>query len=354
MSFAFKRICLVLTLCLNGALFCSAQKPATYVTFEVPQSTGTFPTSINNQLSVAGYYNGGNGSEGFVRDISGNIETFKVGTLLTQASAINDRGEIAGIYQNVSGEQGGFIRSPKGVITTLTPGGATGLTTPTGITDDGLVTGFYAPNNGGILEPFLGFVRYPDGGIVTFNATTDTTYTTPYGVNLQGATTGAYFYDGNTQVGGFVRDPDGNTITFQYQQGIVPTSINASGTTAGWYGPTSGPVQGFVRSAEGKITPFELPGQIGDSVDTSPSINWAGEVTGSYTVANVPNQPSEPSEITYGFLRSCDGKIVSFKVPGTGVFYTAPSDINDFGVVTGTYFGQSGFKTGFLRIPSLK
>jgi hypothetical protein len=158
----------------------------------------------------------------------------------------------------------------------------------------------------------------------------------------------------NTQVGGFVRDPDGNTTTFQYQQGIVPTSINASGTTAGWYGPTSGPVQGFVRSAEGKITPFELPGQIGDSVDTSPSINWAGEVTGSYTVSNVPNQPSEPSQITYGFLRSCDGKIVSFQVPGTGVFYTAPSNINDLGVVTGTYFTQSGVETGFLRIPSLK
>lgn len=173
-------------------------------------------------------------------------------------------------------------------------------------------------------------------GVVTFNASRDTTYTTPWAVNPEGATTGAYFYDGNSQVGGFLRDKDGHATTFQYQQGIVPTSINASGTTAGWYGPDSGSIQGLVCSAEGKITPFELPSQVGDSVDIFPRLNPAGEVTGSYTVTNVPNSQSGPSEITYGFLRSYDGKIVSFAVPGNGVFNTAPCGINDFEVATGT------------------
>jgi hypothetical protein len=72
---AFKRICLAAALSLSGTLFllCPGTKlrsPApTYVTFTVPNSTGTFPTCINNLLTVAGYYNIGNDgqSEAFVR-----------------------------------------------------------------------------------------------------------------------------------------------------------------------------------------------------------------------------------------------------------------------------------------------
>jgi hypothetical protein len=99
----------------------------------------------------------------------------------------------------------------------------------------------------------------------------NTTYSTPYGINPQGATTGAYFYDGNTQVGGFVRDPDGNTTTFQYEEGIVPTSINANGTTAGWYDPTSGSVQGFVRSAEGRSRPSSCRARSGIPLTPPPA-----------------------------------------------------------------------------------
>jgi hypothetical protein len=152
-------------------------------------------------------------------------------------------------------------------------------------------------------------------------------------------------------VGGFVREADGHSTTFQYQQGIVPTSINTHGTTAGWYGPNSGSVQGFLRSPEGTITTFTLPGPIGDTLNSSPQINRAGEVTGSYTVNNTPYNPNQPAQTTYGFLRYCDGRIESFAVPGPGIFNTMPANINDFGVVTGTYITQNGIIAGFLRIP---
>jgi hypothetical protein len=358
MSSATTGICVVLAFCLTGTLSCAAQKAdfvrprqPTYVSFTVPKSTGTFPTCINNLLTVAGYYKIGNNgrSEGFVRDISGKIQTFKAGSLLTQAEAINDSGEIAGVYQDVSGVQRGFVRSPKGVITTFNPGGDAGNTTPTGIDDNGLVTGYYSTGNSS--PPTFGFVRYPDGGIVTFNATRDTDYTTSSGMNNQGASMGAYFYDGDTQVGGFVRSPDGYVTTFKYQQGIVPTSINAGGTTVGWYDPAAAGAtfRGFIRSADGKITPFALPGEIGTQYI---SINRASEVTGSYTEQNSATiQSHEPSEIVHGFLRCSYGQILSFDIPGPGVFTTMPSDINDLGVVTGTYQPQSGYLTGFLRIP---
>jgi hypothetical protein len=351
---AFRRICLVASLSLSGALVCSAQKPnfvrprPTYVSFQVANSTGTFPTCINNLLTVAGYYNIGDSgqSEAFVRDISGKIQTFEVGSLMTQAVAINDLGEIAGIYQDVSGQQGGFVRSRKGVIMTFSPGGEAGGTSPTGIDDNGMVTGFYTTGNS---PPTFGFVRYRDGGIVTFNATRDTDVTIPWGINNQGASTGAYSYDGDTQVGGFVRSPDGCVTTFQYQQGIVPMSINDSGTTTGWYGPTAGPPQGFVRSADGKITPFALPGQIGT---TSIHIIQAGVGVGTYTTEMGSASPSlPPVEFTYGFIRSSGGQIVSFEVSGPSVFITTPTGINDLGVVTGSYFPQSGELSGFLRIP---
>lgn len=358
---SFKRICLVAALSLSGALFCSAQKPnfvhppqPTYVSFQVPNSPATFPTCINNLLTVAGYYTiGDNGqTEGFVRDVSGKIETFQVGTLLTQAVAINDLGEVAGIYQDISGVQRGFVRSPKGVITTFSPGGDAGDSTPTGIDDKGMVTGFYS--TGGSSPPTFGFVRYPDGGIVTFNATRDTDYSTPWGINNQGATAGAYFYDGDTQVGGFVRSPDGYVCTFQYQQGIVPTSINDSGTSAGWYQPAVGTEQGFVRSADGKITTFALPGQIGVDGAISVRINNLGVVAGYYSEmgsAPPPLPPDETVEFIYGFIRSSNGQIVSFEVSGPGVFSTTPTDINDLGVVTGSYVPEFGQLSGFLRLP---
>jgi hypothetical protein len=349
MSSAIKRIGMATTLCLITLVSAAQQTNSpqpNYITFQVPNSTGTIPTCINNWLTVAGYSNvAGNQSEGFVRDIFGNIETFKVGSLLTQAVAINDRGEIAGYYQDVSSVTRGFVRSPKGVITTFNPGGDAGNTVPTGIDNHGMVTGYYT--TGFSAPPSFGFVRYPDGGIVTFNATQDTDYTAPNGINNHGSITGLY-YNENFQLNGFVRSADGSLTTLQYQQWIVPKSINNNGTIAGWYSPTTpGPFQGFVRSATGKITPFALPGQIGTQYI---SINWPGEVTGSYT-EQLNGGPGEPSQATHGFIRFPDSKILSFEVPGPDVFLTMPTDINDFGVVTGTYTPKSGVATGFLRIP---
>lgn len=120
MFFAFKRTCLVLALCLNGALFCSAQKPAyarplaTYVTFEVPHSNGTFPTSINNELTVAGYYNDDIGSEGFVRDISGKIETFKVARCLPRRQRSMIAAKSQGSIKTSPASKAGLFARPQG------------------------------------------------------------------------------------------------------------------------------------------------------------------------------------------------------------------------------------------------
>jgi hypothetical protein len=56
-----KQVTLSATLCLTTILFCSAQDPADrhnpfFISFAVHNSNGTFPTSINNQPTVTGYY----------------------------------------------------------------------------------------------------------------------------------------------------------------------------------------------------------------------------------------------------------------------------------------------------------
>lgn len=341
MLLATKRQGSVIMFCLSIALACSAQvlardhKPF-YVSFQVPNSTGTYPTCINNHLTVAGYFTGGSGLyHGFVRDIFGRIETFNVGSVVTEPVSINDRGEAAGTYEDVSGVERGFVRSSKGVISTFNPGGDNGFTVVRGMNEDGMVVGSYTTSNS---SPTFGFLRYPDGGIVTFNAPRDASGTLPWGLNNRGATTGSSSIDDNTPEG-FVRSLDGDTTTFNYGLGISPLSINDRGEIAGWY-YIPGYYLGFVRSATGKITPFDLPDQA-EIGTQSISINAAGDVTGSYQV--------DENSAVHGFIRFCNGKLITFDPPGAT--FTDPTGIADSGAVTGRYYLNAANPTGFLRIP---
>ena len=75
-----------------------------------------------------------------------------------------------------------------------------------------------------------------------------------------------------------------------------------------------------------------------------------GTVTGSYTIENTQN-PTEPFELMYGFIRSPNGVISSFEVPGT--YTTVPVDINNLNVVVGwSGFGRAG--VGKVPQPSLR
>ncbi len=329
------------TVFLVAMLCCTAQgashpHQAFYITFQVPNGTGTLPVGINDSLSVTGYYNGKDGkTHGFVRHVFGKITTFDVpGSIYTQPIGINNAGEITGVYEDVPGFDRGFIRSPEGHFTTFNPGGAGGSSVPRAIDASGMVIGFYTTTN--IVPPGFGFIRYPDGGLVTFGIS-GSSYVNPVSINTGGEIAGQYFYNGDTQVGGFVRCPDGDITTFEYAEGIVPTAINQAGTITGWYGTTG--FHGFVRSAEGVITPFDPPGTIQTQYI---SINREGFVTGSYLA-------SKPG-IEHGFLRSPQGRLTTIDPPGST--QTNVTAINDLGVITGSYSGNiAPYGGAFLRIP---
>jgi hypothetical protein len=336
------QFCLTAAVCMLTPLFCSAQSPARqngpfFISFQVANSTGTYPLSVNNFLSTTGYYYTGANRQphAFVRQVFGRVTTFDVpGSINTQPVGINNAGEITGSYQDVAGFDRGFMRSPKGQITTFNPAGSAGSTVPRAINDKGIVVGQYSTTNS--YPPGFGFIRYPDGGIVTFGIS-GSTYVNPQSINDAGEITGQYFYNGNTQVGGFVRYPNGEISTFDTADGIVPLGISEAGTVTGWLA-TAG-LHGFVRSARGVIVPFDPPGTIGTQYV---SINRVGEVTGSYSTLPF-------NGLVHGFLRSPRGKSSSFDAPEA--VDTTPTSIDDHGVVAGWYLRATGGAEGFLRIP---
>lgn len=100
----------VFTWCMLILIVCAAQKPgvgseASYLSFQVPGALGTYPMSINNSMTVTGYYTTSpTTAAGFFRDTDGAITTFSVrGSLWTEPESINAAGDITGFYEVVSG-----------------------------------------------------------------------------------------------------------------------------------------------------------------------------------------------------------------------------------------------------------
>ena len=347
---------LVFLACLLCPTLCFSQPPKPnfnrvtayhFSYFQVPGANLTSPSSINDSLTVTGTYSTQAGfTGGFVRTAFGQITTFDVGQAYTGQLHINAAGEIAGIYQDVSGMSRGFIRSVDGTITKFNPGGDAGSTVVTDINKGGTVVGIYLPTD--TDPPSYAYLRAPDGTITTFTIPGGTSVY-PWSINDLGEVTGNYYYDNDTQVGGFVRSPGGMITTFAYSDGVVPLAINLAGTTTGWYGPPVGDFAGFVRQPSGTITPFSMP-QTG-AIDTLfLGINDAGFVTGSYTVVANGSPVQGPGEYMYGFVRSPQGVLTSFAVPGAG--NTTAVAINNFNVVTG--WSDSATNPGaFIRIPDL-
>jgi hypothetical protein len=112
-----------------------------------------------------------------------------------------------------------------------------------------------------------------------------------------------------------------------------PLSLNEGRTITGYYVTTDGVTHGFVRDEDGVITKFDVPG----STSTRPdSINFAGEIAGTYITG-----PTDPTAgIPQGFVRSAEGKITLFgntvNLGGSNRSFNAnPAQINVDGEVAG-------------------
>jgi len=117
----------------------------------LPANSNSQATGVNNSGEVVGFYQipGTTNFSAFI-DVAGAITSFQVpGAISTQALGVNGLGQIVGDFVDNMGVMHGFLDSG-GVFTTLDPTGST-ATTINGISNSGTVVGFYVDANGNTI-----------------------------------------------------------------------------------------------------------------------------------------------------------------------------------------------------------
>ncbi len=148
----------------------------------------TFLTGVNDRGEVVGFYDVISGrnviEHGFVYD-KGKFDAIDVpGSTSTDVTAINNTGELAGRYTDAHSGQHGFIYD-NGKLTTIDVPGAEYVTV-TAINSRGEATGFYTDN----ISDDHGFI-YNKGKLLIFDAP-GAVVTLPSGINQAGEVVGSY------------------------------------------------------------------------------------------------------------------------------------------------------------------
>jgi hypothetical protein len=207
------------------------------------------------------------------------------------------------------------------------------------------------------------FLRHPDGRIeITDDPSAGTTVqpwaqsvgTFPSGLNDEGVVTGISV-DANGRGVGYLQmrqtfadfsEPDANTY---FQRATNAFAINNRVEVAGSYSDVNNVAHGFVLRRDGKFVSFDAPDASTSGFwngTTALSINQNGAVCGYYLDTNYVIHP---------FLRGKDGNVVEFTVPGAG---TSPftgaytSRITDDGLVLGFAYTNSFQFFAYVRFPN--
>ena len=321
----------------------------TYVTFDVPGSSGTTVAGINLVGTIAGYYSDANGvSRGFLRRLNGTITTFDVPGNVNGlvSTAINDTGQITGFYNDADFLAHGFLQSANGVITTFDVSDTILLTIPLSINDAGVIAGAYYDENFALHS----FLRSTNGAITTFDVPGAVNGTAAPSINLLGMSTGTY--DNEDFVDhGFVRSRNGDITTFDILGlGTQAYAINLLGTATGQFREDHPEVnfhlwRGFSRKVDGTIETFDaVPSPLNPCCTwtTPSSINLLGEIVGT---------DNDAHNLNHGFVRTSNGAVTILDAPGAGTSSnqgTFAVSINLLGVVAGNYIDGNYVSHGYL------
>jgi hypothetical protein len=360
----------LLSLFTLGSSILSMSSAQTYQTFDPPKSSLTMPSLINQEGQVAGVYDNGSRSLGFIRSAEGQFTTFPAPypSSSLAVTGLNSQGTMVGSYTippvNRYTVDLPFVRKSNGSLTTIKipktcvepPNceGNFGL----GINNAGTILGQYEDDN----FHYVGFTLSSSGKLTAFNvpdeSITETNYDTypaASGINQSGAITGHYTSAASGTARGFLRAPDGKVTTFSVSgassggdYGTFPLGINDDGAITGYFTKGSDSCAGFVRSPGGEITTFAPSDLAAGLCFLMPaSINHSGTIAGYY-MDNV--------DVYHGFVRTAAGEFTSFEVPGANTQSdsyegTYAVGINDAGVITGFWNDKDGDTHGFVRTP---
>jgi probable HAF family extracellular repeat protein len=261
----------------------------------------------------------GSGSINTVRCYTFETIDFPGGTLLTDASKLNDRGQIVGTY--VDDSIHGFLLDDGLFATIDVPGSL--RTIALGINNRRQIVGEYED----IVGRFRGFLW--DNGVFTTIDVPGASETAVFDINDRGQMVGSYF-DANGESHGFLLDK-GIFITID-----VPGSpdnqalgINNRGQIVGRTG-----FNGFLLD-DGVFTTIKAPDAA--SFTSALDINNRGQIVGTHDVS--------PTGRLIGYVLT-DGKFMSLDVPDAQ--QTVAVGINNRRQIVGHYTGQEGSFHGFL------
>ncbi len=194
-----------------------------------PNSAQTQVVGINDQGKTVGFYiDAGGNTHGFEKDHDfASVDL--PGTTFNQLLGINNRNQEAGYYQDGAGLQHGYIRQPNGDFEVLN------LKMPssqaTGINDDGDLVGFEQSSPSATTSE--GFLRTRDGvKVLQFPGSK---VTQALGINNRDEVVGSYT-DGNGNMHGFrYRDGQYTSIDVPGGANTVINGVNDEGWVVGFF-----------------------------------------------------------------------------------------------------------------------
>jgi hypothetical protein len=167
-------------------------------------------------------------------------------------------------------------------------------------------------------------------------------HTEPADINDKGTITGSYDDEFGTH--GFVRTANGTFTSFDVPstldaEATLPSGIGGNGEVAGYYLDTLGLQHGFSRTAKGVITNIDAPGAI-------ETVAWA--VNSSHVIIGYF---FDAAATAHGFRLAPDGTVTVIDAPGaaTGLeLGTYAHSITDAGDIAGEFSDSTGTFHGFL------
>lgn len=302
---------------------------------------GTFAFGLNSAGAVVGYYDNGI-THGYERAADGSYLTIDVGKRGSGATDISDKGAIVGqtnFYAN-QGDCPAFLLTSKGKLRKFEPPDAGCSTDTFSIGNDASIVGDCIGND----DVYHGFLRAKNGAITVIDAP-GAVDTFASDINDSGAVAGTYI--DNDGYHGYIRSADGTFTTFDAPggpaSGDIAGRINNLGEVEGDYSNGDGVQHGLIRNPDGSLVVYDAPDAghgAGQGTSGFAGINNQGTAAGTYWDAN---------NVAHGYVRSSDGTLTEFDPPGS--LWTAVWDLNDDGVVTGSYMDQFGDFHAFLRTP---
>jgi probable HAF family extracellular repeat protein len=279
-----KRFAIMAALGVAAVASTTGSASATTYTFTTinppPGYIGSQATGINDSGQVVGRFESVGFTQGFL-DTNGTITPIVVPNSVHGSVPfdINDRGQIVGgfVEDASTGYSLGFLDT-NGIFTTLDVPGSL-ETSPTGINNLGQIVGNYISDSDSSGHGFV----YANGIYTTFDVPSAFgSYTEPWGINDLGQIVGSFIpHDGTPgcTASGFL-DTGGafSVINVPGAKCTQAVGINNSGEIIGRFQIENGPVQSFIDK-KGVLTTIDVPGSTSTQAI---GINNRGQIVGEF------------------------------------------------------------------------